>query len=189
MADVLVFHHAHGLTPGVLEFADELRLAGHTVHVPDLYEGQTFADLNDGVRHAGEVGFGTIMERGRLSAEGLPDDLVYVGFSLGAVPAQLLAQTRPGASKALLISGCVPVSEFSESWPASVPVQIHAMDADPYFVGEGDIDAARELVAGAPDAELFLYPGDAHLFSDRSLPAYDDKAATLLKERILAFLG
>lgn len=189
MAEVLLFHHAQGLTPGVHAFADALRGAGHTVHTPDLYEGRTFDDLEAGVAHAGEVGFGTVLERGVEAAQGLPDRLVLAGFSLGVMPAQRLAQTRPGAAGALLLSGCVPTSEFGDGWPAGVPVQVHGTDADPYFVGEGDVDAARVLVAEADDAELFLYPGDAHLFADSSLPAFDAGAAALMTERVLAFLA
>jgi dienelactone hydrolase len=190
MAEVLLFHNAHGLTSGVRDFAETLRKAGHTVHVPDLYEGKFFENLDDGVAHAQEVGFGTILERGRRAAEGLPNELVYAGFSLGVMPAQMLAQTRPGAKGALLLHSCVPPSEFGGEWPKGVPVQIHGMDNDPYFAGEGDIDAARALVAAAPnDAELFVYPGNQHLFADSSLPDYDKEAATLLTERVLKFLG
>ncbi len=189
MAEILLFHHAHGLTPGVHAFADVLRRAGHTVHVPDLFEGRLFDDVEEGVDHARAIGFGTIIERGRTATDGLPTDLVYAGFSLGVMPAQMLAQTRAGAKAALLFDACVPISEFGGTWPAGVPVQIHAMDADPSFVDEGDIDAARELVATADDAELFLYSGDKHLFADNSLPAYDEQAASLLRERVLAFLA
>ena len=188
MAEVLLFHHAHGLTSGVLDFAENLRLAGHIVHTPDLYDGHVFNDLDDGVAYARQVGFDTITERGRAAGEGLPRELVYAGFSVGVVPAQLLAQTRPGAKGALLFHSCVPTSEFGDAWPDGVPVQIHGMDADPYFVDEGDIDAARALVESTPDAELFLYPGSAHLFADNSLPAYDGPAAALLTERVLDFL-
>lgn len=188
MAEVLLFHHAHGLTPGVRDFAETLRGAGHTVHAPDLYEGRVFDDLEAGVGHAQEVGFGTIMERGRAAAETLPDGLVYAGFSLGVVPAQMLAQTRPGARGALLMSACLPTSEFGAAWPAEVPVQVHGMDADAFFADEGDLDAARALVDAAPDAELFLYPGEGHLFADAGLPSYDEHAAGLLTGRVLAFL-
>ncbi|MGC1183660.1 MAG: dienelactone hydrolase family protein [Candidatus Dormiibacterota bacterium] len=189
MAEVLLFHHAQGLTPGCLAFADRLRSAGHVVHTPDLYEGRTFTGLTEGVGYAQEVGFETIIERGHRAADGLPSDLVYAGFSLGVLSAQSLAQTRPAARAALLFYSCVPVSEFSSSWPAGVPVQIHGMDADPSFVDEGDIEAARALVAEAEDAELFLYPGKKHLFADNSLPDYDQDAAELLIERTLSFLG
>jgi dienelactone hydrolase len=189
MAEVVLFHHAQGLTPGIVAFADELRRAGHTAHTPDLFEGRTFDTVDEGVDHAGETGFDEVMERGVRAVDGLPDDLVYAGFSLGVLPAQKLAQTRAGARGALLFYSCVPVSEFSPSWPNGVPVQIHGMDADPFFVDEGDIDAARALVDEADDAELFLYPGNQHLFADSSLPSYDADAAALLTQRVLAFLA
>jgi len=188
MAEVLLFHHAHGLTTGVRDFADRLRNAGHVVHVPDLYDGRVFEDFEQGLAYAGEVGFGTIIERGQAAAEGLPDELVHAGFSLGAMPAQKLAQSQPGARGALLLHSCVPPSEFGGEWPTGVPVQIHGMDADPFFAGEGDIDAARVLVQSTDDAELFVYPGDQHLFADPSLPSYDESASRLLTERVLAFL-
>lgn len=123
-------------------------------------------------------------------ADGLPQELVYAGFSLGVVPAQRLAQTRAGARGALFFESCLPVSEFGAAWPAGVPVQIHGMDADEFFAEEGgDIDAARALVASTRDAELFLYPGDRHLFADSSLPSYNQDAAKLLTERALEFLA
>ena len=188
MAEVLLFHHAQGQTTGFGAFADELRRAGHTVHAPDLYDGRTFATLDEGVAYAQEVGFGELMERGVRAAEELPSELVYAGFSLGVVPAQKLAQTRPGARGALFFYSCLPTSEFGTSWPADVPVQIHGMDADPIFVDEGDLDAARALVESAEHAELFLYPGSAHYFADSSLPSYDPDAAALLTRRVLDFL-
>jgi dienelactone hydrolase len=187
---VVLFHHAQGLTPGVVAFAEELRRAGHTVHTPDLFDGRTFASLEEGMRYAEEIGFpDEVIGRGVRAVDGLPAELVYAGFSLGVLPAQLLAQTRPGARGALLFYSCVPVSEFGSGWPEGVPAQVHGMDADPIFVGEGDVDAARELVAQAEDAELFLYPGDRHLFADSSLPWYDADAAALLTERVLGFLA
>jgi dienelactone hydrolase/uncharacterized damage-inducible protein DinB len=189
MADVIVFHHAQGLTDGVRQFADQLRAAGHRVTVPDLYEGKTFATLEDGVAHAGQIGFDTIIERGRAAAERLPNELVYAGFSLGVLPAQMLAQTRPGAKGALLLHACLPLSEFGGAWPDDVPVQVHGMDADPWFAGEGDIDAARELLKATWDAALFLYPGDRHLFTDASLPDYDAAATALVLQRALGMLG
>ena len=190
MTDVILFHHAQGLTPGVRQFGDELRAAGHRVTVPDLYAGRTFATVAEGVAHAREIGFDTVLERGRQAVEGLPEELVYAGFSLGVMPAQMLAQTRPGARGALFFHGCLPISEFGDgTWPPGVQLQIHAMDRDPYFVGEGDVEAARELVAKVHGSRLFLYPGDQHLFTDSSLPAYDPVASGLLKQRVLAFLA
>ena len=188
MAEVLLFHHALGQTAGFHAFADELRRAGHTVHTPDLFDGRTFGSIDEGIAYAEEVGFGEIIERGERAAGELPSELVYAGFSLGVVPAQKLAQTRAGARGALFFYSCVPTSEFGTSWPADVPVQIHGMDADPFFVDEGDLDAARALVESSEHAELFLYPGDQHYFADSSLPSYDEGAATLLTKRVLAFL-
>jgi dienelactone hydrolase len=188
MAEVVLFHHALGLTPGVIAFADELRHAGHTVHTPDLFEGRTFGSIEAGMAHAEEIGFpGEVIERGTRAVAGLPAGLVYAGFSLGVLPAQKLAQTRPGAQGALLFYSCVPVSVFG-SWPEGVPVQVHGMDADPFFAGEGDVDAARELVSQAKDAELFLYAGDQHYFADSTLPSYDPDATALLLQRVLDFI-
>jgi dienelactone hydrolase len=189
MAEVLLFHHAQGQTSGFLAFADELRRAGHTMHTPDLYDGRTFQSLDDGVAHAEQIGFADIIERGVRAADELPSKLVYAGFSLGVLPAQKLAQTRPGARGALLFHSCVPTSQFGSDWPADLPVQVHAMDADPFFVDDGDVDAARALVAAAEHAELILYPGDRHLFADTSLPSYEAHAAALLSRRVLDFLA
>ena len=189
MAEVVLFHHAQGLTPGVAAFADELRRAGHIVHTPDLFEGRAFDSIEKGMSFVKELGFGEVMARGARAVEALPAELVFAGFSLGVVPAQMLAQTRPGARGALFFYACIPVSEFGQTWPKGVPVQIHGMDADPIFVGEGDIDAARALVKEAEDGELFLYPGDQHYFADNSLPSYDAEATALLLQRVLEFLA
>lgn len=189
MAEVVLFHHAQGLTPGVVAFADELRRAGHTVHTPDLLDGRTFASIQEGMDYAARIGFpGEVLARGARAVERLPASLVYAGFSLGVLPAQRLAQTRPGARGAVLCYSCVPVREFGGGWPAGVPVQVHGMEADPIFAGEGDIDAARELIAQAEQGELFLYPGDQHYFADSSLPSYDPDATALLTQRVLTFL-
>lgn len=188
MAEVVLFHHALGLTPGIAAFADQVRGAGHTVHTPDLFEGRTFDTLEQGVAHAEQIGFGEVIERGVRAVRQLPAELVYAGFSLGVLPAQCLAQTRAGARGALLMYSCVPVSEFGPGWPAGVPVQVHGMDADPIFADEGDLDAARELVGQAQDGQLFLYPGDQHYFADSTLPSYVPDAAALLSQRVLSFL-
>lgn len=188
MAEVLLFHHIQGLTDGVVGFAEQLRSSGHTVHTPDLFDGRTFDSIEAGQGYAREMGFDNLFERSVRAADDLPSELVYAGFSLGAMPAQRLAQTREGARGALLFHSCAPTSEFGSGWPDGVPVQVHGMDADPFFADEGDIDAARALVEEAASAELFVYPGDQHLFADSSLPSYDPAAAALLTERVLGFL-
>ena len=192
MAEVVLFHHALGLTPGVVAFADELRRAGHTVHTPDLFGGERPATIDDGMALTERIGDEVLGERADRAVADLPEELVYAGFSFGVLSAQRLAQTRPGARGALLYESCIPITgEWAFGpWPAGVPVQIHGMDKDPYFALEGDIDAARELVeiVGPGLAELFVYPGDRHLFTDSSLPSYDAEAAALVVQRSQAFL-
>lgn len=187
MSEVLLYHHVQGLTEGVQSFANELRQEGHTVHTPDVFDGRTFGTIEEGMAFAREAGFAALAERGVAAAEGLPSEVVYAGFSFGVMAAQQLAQTRPGARGALLMSACLPVSEFGAAWPAGVPVQVHGKDSDPFF--DEDLEAARALVESTDRAELFLYPGEEHLFADSSLPAYDAAAAALLTERVLAFLA
>ena len=192
MTEVVLFHHVQGLTEGVRAFADELRAGGHTVHTPDLFDGQVAASIDDGFAIMKSIGDDVVGERVERALAEMPGGLVYAGISWGVMQAQRLAQTRPDAHGALLYESAIPVSgEWAIGpWPAGVPVQIHGMDQDPFFALEGDIDAAREIVAtvGAPTAELFVYPGDQHLFTDSSLPSYDADATALVLERSKAFL-
>jgi dienelactone hydrolase len=179
MADVVLFHHAQGLTAGVRAFADAIRAAGHVVHTPDLYDGNTFATLTEGMAYTERIGFETIIERGETAVASLRTDLVYAGLSMGVMPAQKLAMTRPGALAAVFMHATVPLEYFGGVWPDSVPLQIHVMSDDEL----GDVDVARSLEF----AELFLYPGDAHLFTDSSLPDYDADATALVLERVSGF--
>jgi dienelactone hydrolase len=188
VAEVVLFHHAQGLTDGVRGFAATLEGAGHTVHLPDLFEGKVFGTLDEGVAHVDAVGMEELVGRGIADAHTWPAEVVYAGFSLGVVVAQRLTQTRAGAKGAVLCYSFVPPHFFGD-WPAGVPVQIHGMDGDPFFAGEGDLEAARGFVAEHPEGELFVYPGEAHLFADSSLDSYDEAAAALLTERVLAFLS
>jgi dienelactone hydrolase len=192
MAEVLLFHHVQGLTEGIRAFADQLRAGGHTVHTPDLFAGALPPTVEDGIKQVQSIGDEALDERAAKIVAELPEDLVYAGFSWGAATAQRLAQTRPGARGALLYESCIPLTgdwAFGP-WPQGVPVQIHGMDADPIFALEGDLDAARELVTivGPELAELFVYPGDKHLFSDSSLPSYDPDAAAQVIQRSREFL-
>jgi dienelactone hydrolase len=186
MTEVVLYHHVQGLTEGVRSFAEELRQAGHTVHTPDLFDGRCFDTIEEGIAFAREAGFGALAERGLAAAQDIQPDAVYAGFSFGVMVAQQLAQTRPGARGALLMYSCLPVSEFGNSWPEGVPVQVHGKTDDSFFVE--DLEAARALVDSTHQAELFVYPGMEHLFADSSLPAYDPAAAALLTERVVAFL-
>jgi dienelactone hydrolase len=184
MTETLLFHHAQGQTAGFLEFADQWRAAGHTVHAPDLYDGATFGTVDEGVAHAEFIGFDEIIRRATDIAATLPNRMVYAGFSLGAMPAQSLTQTRPGALGALLLQGAVPTASFSSPWPAGTPVQMHAMASDEW----ADVPVLEQLAREISGAELFLYPGSGHLFADTSSEDYDEQAAALLMQRTLEFL-
>jgi dienelactone hydrolase len=192
MADVVLFHHVQGLTEGVGAFAQDLRAGGHTVHTPDLFDGQRPASIDEGMAVVESIGDDVLRERAERAVADLPTSLVYAGFSWGAGMAQRFAQTRPGARGALLYEGCIPITgEWAIGpWPDGLPVQIHGMDNDPFFALEGDIDAARELVetVGSQLAELFVYAGDQHLFTDSSLPSYDPEGAALVRQRSVEFL-
>jgi dienelactone hydrolase len=193
MAEVVLFHHVQGLTDGVRAFADELRAGGHTVHTPDLFDGERPASIDAGIALVDSIGDEVLTERASRALAGLPDGLVYAGFSYGAGLAQRFAQTRPGTRGALLYESCLPLTgEWGVGpWPDGVPVQIHGMDKDPIFALEGDLDAARELVGsvGPALAELVLYPGDRHLFTDSSLPSYDAEATAQVVRRSREFLA
>lgn len=193
MAEVVLFHHVQGLTDGVRAFAGQLSAGGrHTVHTPDLFDGERPATIQDGVALSGRIGDEVLQQRAEQAMHGLPAGLVYAGISFGVATAQQLAQTRPGAHGALLYEACIPITgdwAFGP-WPDGVPVQIHGMDQDPFFALEGDVDAARELVetVGPALGELFTYPGDQHLFTDSSLPSYDADATALVVQRSLQLL-
>lgn len=184
MAEVVLFHHALGVTDGVRAFADDLRAAGHRVTLPDLFEGRTFSSLEEGVANEEGIGFEAMIERSEAAVADLAAEIVYAGFSLGSLYAQRLVQTRPGALGALLYhGGDVPPSEFGVPWPAGVPMQVHVSEADPWIARE-----TVEQVVRDTGGEAFFYPGSAHLFTDRSWREYDEASAALVMERTLAFL-
>ena len=189
MAEVVLFHHVQGLTEGVRELAGRWRAGGHTVHTPDFFDGATFDSIDEGFAALRAHGQGALDAWADGVAADLPPGLVYAGISLGVMPAQRLAQTRPDAKGAVLLEACAPASAFGDGWPPELPVQVHGMERDPFFGLEGDVDAARELVAGAADGALFVYPGDVHLFTDSSLPGYDAAATALVVERTLELLA
>ena len=192
MADVVLFHHVLGLTDGVRELAERLAEGSHAVHTPDLYEGELAASLEEGFAVKADIGDEELARRAERVADDLGPGLVYAGISLGVMTAQRLAQTRPGARGALLYEACVPsTGEWAFGpWPAGLPVQIHGMDDDEFFAREGDLDAARALVASLEPCtgEVFTYPGSAHLFLDSSLPTYDATATELVVERSRSLL-
>lgn len=188
MAEVMLFHHVQGLTPGVRAFADDLRAAGHRVTSPDLFGGATFDTIEEGADHAHAIGFEALLRAASDAAAQARAETVYAGFSLGALAAHRLAQTRRGATGALLYHhGDVPLATFGETWPPGVDVQIHLAEDDEYRE-PGVAEDFVEQVAVVAAAELHLYPGSVHLFTDSSLSGYEPESARLVMERTLEFL-
>ncbi len=187
MTDVLLFHHVLGVTDGVRWFADELRAAGHDVTVADLWDGQTYPSIEAGVARAQEVGFGNVIENGVALAADLPAGAVVIGMSLGALPAQKVAQTRPGVRGAVLLYSALPSGELGGPWPAEVAVQIHIAEKDENLE-EGELDGAKALAAEAADGAIFLYPGTAHLIAEKGFADYDPESASLILSRTKEFL-
>jgi dienelactone hydrolase len=194
MAEVVLFHSVLGLRPGVISAAERLRAAGHTLHTPDYFDGEVFDDLEEGSRKEEKLGYQEIARRTKESVSGLPEGLVYAGFSLGAVHAEVLAASRAGALGAVLMHGAVPVEALKEyfgieSWPEGVPVQVHYAVDDPWVEAEEEVAPLGEAVRGAGAAfEAHTYPGSGHLFSDHELPEYDRASSEAMWHRVLTFL-
>jgi dienelactone hydrolase len=183
VAEVVVFHHALGLTEPVRRFAAALRDAGHTAHTPDLYDGRTFDSIEDGMAHSEEIGGPMAMvERARAAVESLPTEVVCVGFSLGVLSAQSLAQTRAGARGAVLCYSAVPLGQWGDNWPATWPdgvrLQMHILE------GDEDFEIAQGLATTVPGAELLVYSGTEHYFAE-----HDDQAAAILTQRVRDLLA
>jgi dienelactone hydrolase len=194
MAEVVLFHSVLGLRPGVIAAADRLRAAGHTIHTPDLFDGEVFDDLDDGQRKEEALGYQEIARRAKEAVAELPAGLVFAGFSLGAVHAELLAASRPGALGAVLMHGAVSVEGLREffgvdRWPEGVPVQVHYAALDPWVEADEEVVPLGDDVRGAGAAfEAHAYPCSGHLFADPALPEYDRASSEAMWERVLAFL-
>ncbi|HET6200736.1 MAG: dienelactone hydrolase family protein [Candidatus Acidiferrales bacterium] len=188
--EVVLYHSAYGLRPGVLQWAERLRQCGYTVHTPDLYDGEVFSDRMDAVRKIQELGFDGMLARSQAAVSHLRNDLVYAGFSNGGAYAELLAATRPGARGAILMHAPLPIRDLGwTKWPGTVPVQVHFADKDP-LRNEKVIEALAERVrAGDATFEQHIYAAPGHLFADPDMPAYDAAAAALMFQRVLEFLG
>lgn len=183
MADIILFHHAQGLTPGVQAFADRIRKHGHLVIVPDYYDGRTFDSIEAGVAHAESIGFAQVIDRAIASVQPLPAPVVVAGFSLGTLAAQRLAQVHPGVIAAVLYHGGVRAATFDAPWRPGVALQIHVVEDDSW----NDIDEVEALMAES-GGQLLMYPGTGHLVTDSSHPDYDWEVAAEIVTQTLSFL-
>lgn len=189
MTTIVLFHHVLGLTPDVVAFANDLRAAGHQVVTPDLFDGSTFTDLQAGLRHVGDMGDATLLERAEQACADLPSDVVYAGFSLGVVAAQHLLHTRPGARGAVFLHSFIAPGQLAGQWPGECPVHVFAMDHDPFFVEDGDLAAAQAWGAEHDNLHIHLYPGHGHLFLEATLPDHDPQVAAQVTDDIVAELS
>ena len=187
--EIVLFHSAYGLRPGVLQWAERLRHIGYTVHTPDLYDGEVFSDRMAAVRKIQELGFEKLLARSQAAVSHLCSDLVYAGFSNGGACAELVAATRPGARGAILMHAPLPIRDLGwKTWPSTVPVQVHFAEKDPLRNAKViDALAGRVRASGAA-FQQHDYPTSGHLFADPDMPAYDATAADLMFERVVEFL-
>jgi dienelactone hydrolase len=192
MAEIVLFHSVLGPRAGVTDAAARMRAAGHTVHTPDLYRGAArFDEYEPAMAYQDSIGYRELLRRAEADVAPLPPTLVYMGFSAGGAPAEWLAATRPGAQACVMLHAALPLSPLGlDAWPATVPVQVHFMRGDPYRE-QAEIDGMEaDVRAAGARFELFEYDGAGHLFTDPSLPAeYDRAASELLWGRVLALLG
>lgn len=190
MANVVVFHGAYGLRPAILGLADTIRNAGHTVHTPDLYDGEVFADRDAALQKVQELGFDAILDRALARTAHLEAPVVYAGISNGGACAELAAATRRGARAAILIHAPLMLRDRGWTrWPPGVPVQVHLARRDPIRV-QAVVDALGERVRQSGSGfELFDYDADGHLFSDPGFPAFSERATTLMTGRVVEFIA
>ena len=190
MLDVVIFPSVLGMRPGVHAAADRLAAAGLRPHVVDVYDGGlTFDDYDDAMAHMQSLGYDTVLTRARRAIDALDvDRFATLGFSAGVVPAQIIAATDPRAVGCVALASVISVAalELDEGWPADVPLQFHTMDADPWLEPDQVEAITAEL---GEQIETFSYAGTGHLFTDPSLPAeYDEAATELLWPRVVEFL-
>lgn len=190
MATIILFHSALGLDDGMHQMAQVFTDAGHTVHLPDYYAGKVFTNTADGLAYRDEVTFPVLANTAAevVAQLSLPASLpvVFGGFSLGAAMAQSFAKRHPQATGALLFhAGGTPKPT---SWQKAANLQIHHTVGDPFYAeGEPELLVRCAAQAGA-HASHFVYPGEGHLFADPTKPEYDATLASLMWDRVLAFL-
>jgi dienelactone hydrolase len=185
MAEIVLFHHAGGLMPGVLDLAEKLRVVGHTVHTPDLFEGHTFDDVNDGVAWAQGIGQEVFADRAKAFVRTVPsEELVYGGLSMGCARAAEQVLFRQGALAAFFLYGAIDPAWWNKRWPADVPAEAHLTESDPWR----ELEAEEGFKARIPRHELFTYPGQGHLFMEPDHPDYDEELAHIVTSSLIDFL-
>ena len=185
MAELLLFHHAHGLTAGLQSLADRLRAGGHTVHTPDCYAGRTFTSVDEGIAYAERIGHDALLDMALRMARTHHTANVVLGFSMGTLQAQYLAQHVRRMRACALMGGAIPPELLGSSWRPQVALQGHVADPDDWCTP----DELAALERSAPHARVHRYPDRRHMFVDTSLHDYDADAASQFEERLTDWLA
>ena len=184
MANVLLFHSVLGLRRAEHEIAAEFQADGHTVALPDLYDGRSTQFYPEGFEIKDAIGDAAIEARAREAVAAAPEDAVLAGVSYGAYLIGPFWGDRPKMRGALLFAGVAP---WMTPRRKDMRVSVHVAQPDPYddeaFFAEWVADA------GGVPLEMHRYAGAGHYFLDRSLPDFNAEAAALCLERARAFLG
>lgn len=191
MATIAIFHSALGVREGVRDAARRLSDAGHDPYIVDYYgDYRSFDDHPSAADYVNKVGFPALMQAAIDGVADLPDGFAVLGFSNGSGMAEYVA-TRRSVTKAVLGSGTLPLAMMgADAWPTQTAAQIHYAADDPFRNDEwleSVIDSVRS--SGAPLEVYTEYPGNGHLFTDSTLPDYDEANTELFWKRVRAFLA
>lgn len=184
MPHVVLFHSILGLRAAERDLAAALEADGHVVTLPDLYEGQTTEDYEDGFRLKEATGEASIMDRARAALGKAPEDAVLAGVSYGAYLVGQLWGERPRMPGALLIAGG---AGWAPTLRRGLPVQAHVARPDPF--DEESFFVAWEGANPGVALEFCRYDGVGHYFLDPNLPDFDRDSAQLCLARSRQFLA
>ncbi|MEV6794645.1 dienelactone hydrolase family protein [Streptomyces sp. NPDC051320] len=185
--NIILFHSTYGLRPAVGAAAERLRAAGHQVRVPDLFDGKTFATIEEGMAFKEELGSEELLKRAvTASAPHSDQGLVYAGFSLGGSLAQNVALADEKARGLLLLHGTSDIAD--EASVDELPVQLHVADPDPFESHDWLTAWYLRMQRIGADVEVHRYPGAGHLYTDPELADYDAEAAERTWQTALGFL-
>lgn len=188
MAAVVLFHSMYGLRPAVHAAADDLREAGHEVHVPDLFDGRTADSATEGMALKDEIGQEVLLKRAIEATAPLGErGLVYAGFSLGGAVAQNLALADSRARGLLLLHGTSDIAD--DTAVDELPVQLHVADPDPFEPHDWLNAWYLRMGRAGADVEVYRYPGAGHLYTDPDLPDHDPEAAEQTWHVVREFLN
>jgi dienelactone hydrolase len=187
VADVVLYHSVYGLRPAVLDAADRLRAAGHTVIAPDLYAGRVAASADEGFALCEQVGWPLIIRRAQQPLADMPAETVLAGLSMGASVAAALLSERSATAGLLLLHNTG--GRGDEGVRRGLPAHLHISEPDAYQSATEVTAWERAMNAAGAAVQLFRYRGAGHLFTDPGTPDHNAVAAALAWRRIMSFLA